>query len=236
MSTVDSGAAVGIAEQVAAQLAKGRNPDLAKAYVAFCSQVANVVKDAQNPHLKNNYATLEATLRVVKPALAANKLALLSVPGVVRDGNMTITTMLVHESGQAWTFTTELPLGEKTDKKTGKAIPATAQSAGSCITYGRRYIALAIACIAPVDDDGEAASNQPEPESESPTEGLESDVNKEMIAALGAAIASILPAKGKKLEAAVALEELKGPVQKAGDEGLVATYMAKRAEIKALKS
>ncbi len=231
-SPLDSSASAAIAEQVAAQLAKGRTPELAKAYVAFWGSVANVVKDAQNPHLKNNYATLEATMAVVKPALAANKLALLSVPGPVRDGNMTLTTMLVHESGQAWSFSTELPLGEKTDKKTGKAIPATAQSAGSCITYARRYVALAIAGASPTDDDGEAASNQPEPDV-----GEEDDAASDAaLATLSSAIRAIKPAKGKKLEAITALEGMKQAVQNTGDKGLVAEYLAKRAELKALNN
>ncbi len=194
--SLDSRAAV--AEQVVAQLGQNRSSELAKAYVAFWGQVANVVKDAQNPHLKNNYATLEATMRVLKPALAANKLALLSVPGPVRDGNMSITTMLVHESGQSWSFSTELPLGEKTDKKTGKVIPATAQSAGSCITYARRYVALAIAGIAPVDDDGEAASNQPDP--------VES--NEAEDAAQAAQPKSDLPIEDHKAEIDAAMQRL----------------------------
>lgn len=208
--------------QQLARVMDSSQPELAKAYVAFWGQVSVVVKDAVNPHFKNNYATLDATLAAIRPALAANRLALLSVPGVVRDGNMVISTKLIHESGQSWTFTTEMPLGPK----------ATAQAAGSCITYARRYVALAIAGIAPVDDDGEAASHQvsaPAPPDEGPADGTN-------VARLVALIAAIKPKKGGKLAAVTALESIKAEVARTGDDELVAAYVAKRTELKALNN
>ena len=202
--------------QINESLTNGRTPALAKAYVAFWGQVVNAVKDATNPHFKNTYATLESALAVTKPAMAANKLALLQMPGPLRADVMTLVTMLVHESGETWSFTTELPLGLKT----------TAQASGSCITYARRYAVMAIAGICAVDDDGEAASRQPPQESPEKDDGA--------VARLEAAISAITPVKGKKLEAITALEALKGPVSETGDKALVAKYLEKRASLKAL--
>ncbi len=229
MSSLNNGASVqSVAEQVAAAMAKGTKPDLAKAYVAFWGDVQNVVKNAQNPHLKNNYANLEATMAVVKPALAKNKLALLTMPGTAQHGVVAITTMLVHESGQCWTFTTEIPVGTKLDKKTGEPKPVDPQVMGSCISYGRRYIVQSISGMAAVDDDGEAASNQ---SNEAEPEAADNSAD---VAALTAALNAIKPEKGKKLEAITALEALKPRVQAAGDSDLGQLYMKIRSELKAL--
>ncbi len=210
----------GMGEQIAKQLTGGKTPDLAKAYVAFWGAVANVVKDAQNPHLKNNYASLEATMAVVKPALAANGLALLTIPGVVRDGNVTITTMLVHSSGQAWTFSTDIPLGEKIDKKTNLRKPAGPQEMGSCISYGRRYITQAISGMAAVDDDGEAASS------------VASDDEREEDTANAAGAISDLEARIGASTTVEGLQELKAAVSATGDKALVVKYLARREELK----
>jgi hypothetical protein len=154
MDTIDKAATEkatrdAVLTRLAGQMLEGRTPELAKAYVGFWGEVGHVGKDANNPHFKNDYASLEAVINRVKPVMTKYGLAVLQAPGQVRDRNMMLACMLVHTSGQAWSFTMELPLGDK----------ATAQSAGSCITYARRYFLLAISGIAPVDDDGNAASS-----------------------------------------------------------------------------
>ncbi len=224
-----------MADQIAAAMATRKQPDLAKAYVAFWGEVPNVVKNAQNPHLKNNYANLEATMAVVKPVLSKHGLALLVMPGVVQGGNVAITTKLVHETGQYWDFTTEVPLGETLDKKTGKVKPPTPQAMGSCISYGRRYIVQAISGMAAVDDDGEAASQSvAEPEAESPGEEA-APADDDAVARLTGAIKAISTKKGTGYAGIVTLEGLKAEVQAAGDAELGRLYMAKRSELKALK-
>jgi hypothetical protein len=74
------------------------------------------------------------------------------------DGSVvTMTTMLIHASGQ-WVACTG----------TFRPTKADPQGLGSCITYARRYQLCAIVGISPEDDDGNAASEpmkqQPKPE------------------------------------------------------------------------
>jgi hypothetical protein len=64
------------------------------------------------------------------------------------DGGLLVSTRLLHESGQWIESSCPVPL----TKKDGHGL-------GSAITYGRRYNVLALAGVAPEDDDGNAASN-----------------------------------------------------------------------------
>jgi hypothetical protein len=139
---------------IAAQAKANGLTNLAPAYIKAWGEIGTgVVKDRNNPHFGSEYATLHATLEAGKEKLAANGLALLQAPGAVVDGSIEIIGMLLHTSGEAVTFKTLVPLGGK----------LTAQSVGSAITYGRRYQALAVFGLAPVDDDGNAASEPPAP-------------------------------------------------------------------------
>ncbi len=123
--------------------------NLAPAYVKAWGEIGTgVVKDRNNPHFNSEYATLHATLEAGKAILAANGLALLQAPGRVTEGSIEVVGLLLHKSGESVSFTTVVPLGGK----------LTAQSVGSAITYGRRYQALAVFGLAPVDDDGNEAS------------------------------------------------------------------------------
>src|SRR5688572_25543683 len=92
------------------------------------------------------YAPLDEVLRSVRPALATNGLALTQT---VADGEKgrTLTTTLMHESGEWMASTTTLP-GQAT----------TAQEFGSQITYMRRYAIVSIlGVVADEDDDANAA-------------------------------------------------------------------------------
>jgi len=200
------------------QIMSGKTPELAKAFVSFWADAGEgVAKNANNPHFKNDYADLSACLAVVKPALVKNGLALVQAPGSVRDGNQQLHSVLVHSSGQSWTFLTELPLGGK----------ATAQSAGSCLTYARRYFLLALAGIAPVDDDGNGASEAPDTRPATAHNPNElSTLILEMIA--------FEPTKGEKPKDTVAryTKEFKARVSATGDQHLVNKYLAQRLSLK----
>ncbi len=200
-----------VAAQLLEKMSVGRSPELTRAYIKFWGEVENVVKNSVNPHHKNQYANLEAVLAVVKPVMVANGLALLQVPGEAKDGNQVIHSILMHTSGQSWSFKTELPLGDK----------KTAQAAGSCITYARRYFTLALAGIAPVDDDGEDAS------------GSDSEVTGTTARPAGVRAASALRESIRDATSLEFLEALKTEVQNSGDSKLVDSYLAAR---KALKS
>lgn len=119
--------------------------------------MTGAVKDAKNPHFKNNYATLEAVVEAARPGLQANGLSVTQAPASIVDGSLTITTMLLHASGQWLRSTLHVPLGQKRD----------AQAVGSAISYGRRYALMAVLGLPSVDDDGQAAV-APAPRQEPP--------------------------------------------------------------------
>lgn len=127
----------------------------AKAFVAAQMATEAVKKAASNPHFKSKYADLAEVVEATVPALNANGIAVMQSPGY-ENGLVSITTVLIHESGATATGTLRL--------NPTKADP---QGIGSAITYGRRYALLAMTGAAPEDDDGNAASaprdNRPQP-------------------------------------------------------------------------
>lgn len=120
--------------------------------------MGKLVKDAKNPHFKSTYATLGAVQDVAIPAFEEQGVSVIqSASGSA--GSISITTRLVHvESGQWLESELTLPLAK-----------ATAQEAGSAITYGRRYSLQTIAGLNAEDDDGNAASaSKPRASNEKP--------------------------------------------------------------------
>lgn len=123
------------------------------------AKMGNADKDRKNPHFNSSYATLASVRDTVIPPLAEAGIACVQAPQTTADG-VTVETRLVHSSGQ-WMACT---LG---------AVPKgyDAQSVGSCITYLRRYGLMALAGIAPEDDDGNAATGPgPRPQAPPPQE------------------------------------------------------------------
>lgn len=119
---------------------------LTTAIIQVQGGISGVKKDAVNPHFKNRYATLENVIDTARPALQEAKIAFVQAPGIVTDGSVEVTTMLVHESGEWMRSTLHVPL-QKRD----------AQGVGSAITYGCRYSLMAMLGLPPTDDDGQAA-------------------------------------------------------------------------------
>jgi hypothetical protein len=128
---------------------------IAPALVKAGAALGPVAKDATNPAFRNKYATLDAIMEQVRPVLAAHGLCVLQ--GVTHpetvDGRvigLSVETRLLHLSGEWVSTVVTLPV-EK----------ATAQGAGSAISYGRRYGLSAILGLTAEDDDGNAASTRP---------------------------------------------------------------------------
>lgn len=117
------------------------------AFIAAREAMANVRKNAQNPHLKNNYANLEAFLGAIRPALEANKLVIVQTERVEPGHkDLILETVILHESGQYIAGELSMPVA-KWD----------AQGKGSALTYARRYAISGMFGIAQADDDGHAA-------------------------------------------------------------------------------
>lgn len=116
--------------------------NLANALALFQGEVSNPINTATNPFFKSKYAPLNDVLSLVRPILSKNGLSIVQAPS--GDGeNVIVTTTLLHNSGEWIEFA---PLVLKADK-------ATAQGAGSAITYARRYAISSILGISSEDDD-----------------------------------------------------------------------------------
>lgn len=120
--------------------------ELISALIKARSEFAPIRKDKVNPFLKNKYATLDAVLEAVEPALRQNGLTIVQTTEV--NGDQTVLkTSLYHESGQS--ISGHYPLPQTDDP----------QKLGAAITYGRRYALCAILSVtADEDDDGNAAN------------------------------------------------------------------------------
>jgi hypothetical protein len=124
-----------------------------KAFVEAQAKMGNAKLNKENPHFRSKYADLLEIATVAKEALLSIGIGVFQSPGIYDSEAhvMPLTTRLIHgESGEWMEDTIGLPL----DK-------ATAQGAGSGITYERRY-ALASMCglVADEDDDGNQAEKQ----------------------------------------------------------------------------
>jgi len=125
---------------------EGERAPFAKAFVAAQRATEAIKKASTNPAFKSRYADLAAVVEAVVPALNAAGIGVIQAADF--DGDLvTVTTVLLHESGSSVTSSLRLR-PSKTD----------AQGVGSATTYGRRYNLLAMTGAAPEDDDGAAAS------------------------------------------------------------------------------
>lgn len=120
---------------------------LAAALAAAQGEFETVGKTETNPFFKSKYAGLPSVVKAASPVLTKHGLSVVQLPGHDELGH-TLTTMLLHSSGQFIAETMRL--------KPTKDDP---QGLGSAITYGRRqsYMA-ALGLVADEDDDGNAAS------------------------------------------------------------------------------
>ena len=131
---------------------------LSAALVKAQAQMSAAVKDSANPYFKSSYADLNSVINAIKEPFEKNGLAYTQFP-INDDKGVGVVTRLIHESGEWLECGYTLPLGFA--KKDGVLEPRLdPQSAGSAITYARRYALQAMAGIPAVDDDAEGAMNR----------------------------------------------------------------------------
>ena len=129
--------------------------NIAAALCKFQQECESPKKTANNPHFKSKYAPLEEIIKVATPTMAANGLS--HFQSTSADGDsVVVTTVLMHTSGEfIESDPLRLPMGK-----------ATAQGAGSSITYARRYsLCASLGIAAEEDDDANGASQQTTPTS-----------------------------------------------------------------------
>ena len=120
--------------------------ELSAAAAKANAEIKNAVKDANNPHFKNDYASLASVLDAVREPLSKNGLSVIQATKIGEGGEFILETRLTHSSGQ-W-IESEMPL------ILGKS---DMQGLGSAITYARRYALAAMIGVAQADDDGEGS-------------------------------------------------------------------------------
>lgn len=122
---------------------------LAAALVAAQAEFRAAPKDSANPAFRSRYADLATVVDTVRPVLARHGLAFLQPVSTGEDGSLTVSTVLVHVSGEVYT----------SPGITLRPTKADPQGAGSAITYGRRYdLCSLLGIVADDDDDGHSAS------------------------------------------------------------------------------
>lgn len=129
---------------------------LATALSAAQAEFSAVTKDSENKFFSSKYAGLPAVIKQATPVLTKHGLSVSQFIG--RDnGDDTLTTWLLHQSGQFISDSMRLPVSEQ------KGL-TDAQAQGSATTYARRYgYMAALGLVAEEDDDGQAAPQRQKP-------------------------------------------------------------------------
>lgn len=123
--------------------------EIVSSLVKFNQEVTKISQDAKNPFFKKSYATLDQIIEQIRPILSSHGLVVMQDISSEENGNITVKTSVMHESGQfIETSGTSLKLS-KNDP----------QGAGAGITYARRYdLSAALSLNTGEDDDGNSVS------------------------------------------------------------------------------
>lgn len=122
---------------------KGIATALAKAQ----ANMGKAIKSNKNDHFRSKYADLGNVMDACLPALNEAGIAVIQPIGSDEQGHYVETVFIHGDSGENIQCRVPLILG-KNDM----------QGFGSAVTYARRYGLMAMAGIAPEDDDGNAAA------------------------------------------------------------------------------
>jgi hypothetical protein len=122
---------------------------LMTALLAVQAEAPKIAKNAENPHFKSKFASLDGVMEEIGPILTRHGLVWLTLPGRV-DGEPVLSYRLVHAAtGEA--IEGAMPLMLKT---------ADPQGQGSALTYARRYSIMAVlGLVTGEDDDGNRAQS-----------------------------------------------------------------------------
>lgn len=124
----------------------GVHQNIQVALAAAQMEMGKAIKDNTNSHFRNKYADLGAVMDACLPALNKHGIAVIQ-PMVHSEHGRDMVTRFIHSSGETLECPVPLIVG-KNDM----------QGLGSAMTYARRYGLMALAGIAPEDDDGNAAA------------------------------------------------------------------------------
>lgn len=125
------------------------------------AEMPSVVKDADNPHTKSRFASLEAVNTTIKPCYTRHGFSIMfgeedsPIAGCCR-----VTATLLHAGGHEKVFHADIPLDGTGIK--GAANMTGTQGKGSTFAYGRRYLTLLIfnVTVAAEDTDGNVSEGE----------------------------------------------------------------------------
>lgn len=145
-------------------------------------ELTHAIKDKKNPHLKNEYASLESIIDAIRPIASKHGISFNQFPESDEMYYYLITN-ITHTSGQYFTSKIRL-LTAKLDM----------QALGSAITYAKRYTLSSIFGIATGegDDDGEATvAKQPTKDQEFKPKNSEGKASPAQVNAITSMLSSI---------------------------------------------
>lgn len=119
--------------------------ELATALSKAQAAMTGAKKSSANPFFKSKYSDLASVCEAISAPFADNGLSYIQSPEFL-DNKITVTTRIMHSSGQWIEGVVSLPPTKQ-----------DAQGYGSAITYGRRFGLQAMVGVPSVDDDGNDA-------------------------------------------------------------------------------
>ena len=129
------------------------NPSINAKFVRAYAEMANPPLDSVNPHFRNRFASLKATLKVIRDACKPQGIAYIQTIHYGEPTNTITSFVLDEDSGDKIALST-FPL----------VFPADPQKRGSELTYAKRQLAQADwGLVGDPDDDAEAASKPEQP-------------------------------------------------------------------------
>jgi len=125
------------------------------AFLEAQKEIQNASQDANNPHYKSKYASLESVIGAIKPIANKHGIAIIQTNGKDEHGHFVNTTLA---TGDEVILESRIYLIlQKNDM----------QGLGAACTYARRFDLASIFCIGQEDDDGNSikakASEQQQP-------------------------------------------------------------------------
>lgn len=145
---------------------------LAKSLVETQKELKQPLKDAKNPFFKSEYVPLENVAEAITQTATKYGLAFSQYATTTENGNVSVGTIVFHESGEYIEYPPLILKPENTKP----------QSIGSAITYAKRYALSAIFGItSDKDDDGNKANgngeNQKQPQKRNQKQAPQNEPN-----------------------------------------------------------
>lgn len=158
--------------------------ELSKAFAKMQMELEQPLKNANNPFFKSKYVPLENVVDSITKTSSKHGLSFTQFPSSDENGNVTVGTMVMHESGEWIEY----------DPICMKPVKNDPQAIGSAITYAKRYALSAIFGItSDKDDDGNEATHFPKTSSKKTV----TKIPKEIAKAYEDAIHSVIERTGK---------------------------------------